>query len=186
MNTQRHKLTGGLLISLLLAFLSLAVFSYFFVVIQKKNINIAKTTLEVDHLNQSLNEQATIKKTLQTTQEERDQLSSYFITSDNVVGFLERIEGYASKTNTTIVITDVDIDEDLNVLNFSLSASGVFADLYQLLLLLENAPVEFDFQGTSFSQVGPSGDDILNPESTNGAPIWSAEFNMHLISFEAK
>lgn len=183
-NTHHHKIAIGFLGTAFFAVLSVSVFLYLFIVIQKKNINIAETTVLVDNLNQSLKEHSTIKKTLETTKGERDILSSYFINSDTVVSFLERIEGYKAITNTEIVITDVDIDEDLKILNLSLSASGDFQDLYQLLLLLENAPVEFEFQATSFSKVGPSGASAPESVLDNGASVWSAEFDMHLISFE--
>jgi len=184
MRNTYHKRAIGLFGAIFLAIFALCIFTYLFIIIQKKNINISAISIEVYKLNQSLKEQSNIKKTLEITEGERDQLSSYFVSGDSVVSFIERIEGYALKTNTTIVISSVDIDEDLKVLNLTLSTSGSFQDLYQLLVLLENAPVEFQFVSTSFSKVGPSGASAPESLQVDDSSVWSAEFDINLISFE--
>lgn len=64
-------------------------------------------------------------------------LDNYFITADNTVEFLERLETTADLTKVKIKINQAEAKENLS-LNFSLQ--GTFSGIYQFLILLEKFP----------------------------------------------
>lgn len=179
---QSHRKIPLFLIALVCGFTAVTVLVYFVFVIQKKSASVASASDELTQLEETRNARLTLKKTLFTTEGERDTLSSYFVDSTNVVQFIETIEGFAAPTATRLEITNVEVVKEKKTLSLSILATGQFQNVYHLVRMLETMPVEISFSRLSLSRAG---DGVEAPAGavSNGLPLWNAAIDIELISF---
>lgn len=169
-------------IALICGVVAVGICLYFLFVIQKKSISVATLSDELTQLEETRDERLTLKKTLHTTEGERDILSSYFIDSTNVVHFIETIESFAGPTATRLEITNVDVAKEKKTLSLSILATGQFSNVYHLIRMLETMPVEISFSRISLSRAG-AGVEAPAGTAKNSLPLWNAAIDIELISF---
>ena len=179
---QSHAKIPLFLIALVCGFVAIVVFLYFLFIIQKKSTSVAIASDELTQLEETRNARLTLKKTLLTTEGERDTLSSYFIDSTNVVHFIETIESFAVPTATRLEITNVEVEKEKKTLSLSILATGQFQNIYHLVRMLETMPVEISFSRISLSRAG-NGVDAPVATVKNSLPLWNAAIDIELISF---
>ncbi len=180
MNTRNTTLP--LLLTLVLAGIALSVCTYFAVIIKKKSEFVAVSEADLGFLRKNRDDRLTLKKTLQSTEAERDTLASYFVGSDTIVGFIESIEAFAVPTGTRLEITNAEVNEEKKTLSLTVIASGQFQNIHHLLRLLETMPVEISFTRLSLSKAG-AGVDFPEGVPVTTAPLWNADMEIELISF---
>jgi len=116
----------------------------------------------------------TVRRVVRDTQKEREELNSYFVTEEEIVGFLERIEKLQAQTGTRIDIRSVgvgapvDKDELITPLLLTLESKGTFQDVFYTLSLLEALPTALTVKSARITQ---------NPTSL----VWEGSFDVAVI-----
>jgi hypothetical protein len=211
-----------LLFVISLAVLLALIAGYIFLFLDLKDRNQAIITMHQDLLEKEhqQKERLELERTIVTTDADRQTLESYFIPGDKAVSFLETLESYGKLAGTAFEIVTVDINtpaegtpavptegdtasetaapvatatKEQPSLSITLHALGRFQDIYRLLLLLENAPYEFEFDGTTMrkfqimdtqtAETLPkiSGIERIDPSSIPF--LWDAQFKIKLLTF---
>lgn len=167
-----------------------------------RNINEATSkTQQLIALELSKKENAgTLQRVVAETKVEREKLSTYFVTQDQIVSFIDTIEKYKDVTGATVTFSTVDYNKNTKNLSLALVVRGTFSQVYQTLLLLENAPYEFAFDKINLTAQAPvsvvTAPNIPNKDEhglkTDSKPkplvqapptIWEANLNLRLLSF---
>lgn len=173
----------NLFVSLVFFIVALGSAFYFFYIIKTKNIHIEEISSEVDKETQKQDERAQLKRTIDATNADSKKLSAHFVDAKDAVSFLETLEDYGKKVGVSFKLGGADIDKDAKIIKVTFIATGVFEKVYQLLLLVENAPYQFSYDSIAItrSSTQPT-DPVTNlPLSTN--PLWDLEITLNLISF---
>jgi hypothetical protein len=109
---------------------------------------------------------------LQTTDQD---LSSYFVTGDQATAFLQTIAAYGTVSGAAMKFTAVNYDKADSTIAMTLRVSGTFQSVYRSLLLLENAPYQFAWNGVTLSR---------DPSSLKSKTVlWDANVQFTLTSF---
>ena len=125
------------------------------------------------------NEMSTLNQSIKTIDQERIALNSHFISSANVVPFLDDIGQLSQEANISSDIVSVDILQNKGGLQVGVKSSGTFANFYKFLTLMENSPYEVEF--TSVDMQGLT--DISGTGKKTANPMWNAAFKVKLLSF---
>lgn len=115
-----------------------------------------------------------------STENKRLELEEHFVTSDELVSFIEYVESLDTISGGELVIDDVDVNNEKAkpVLEVSLSASGTYKEVYKLLSLIESMPYEIDIPTFDLSVA-----DVVSGTTTSGNPKWNAEIDFVVISY---
>lgn len=207
------------IVSILFVFVLAGVYAFLFLDLKKRNEAIVLMNHDVVRKEQQQRERLELERTIVTTDADRQTLESYFVTGDKAVAFLETLESYGKLAGTAFEIRTVDItntgdtakataqsDEETDnkgataaaevkkeksALVFTAHALGRFQDVYHLLLLLENAPYEFDFKNVRMRRLP----DTTTTDSLPKVPgieriapvsvpfLWDIEFTVALVTF---
>jgi hypothetical protein len=143
--------TSILIISTATFLLSVAAWTFSFFWIKTQNQKISILNQNIIDSGKKLEEQNNLERTIEITENERKELGKYFLSSRNVVSFLEEIESYGQISNTKLEIKNVEYDNEGETLKFKITGQGYYSDVYHLLLVLENAPYEFHFNEILFN-----------------------------------
>jgi hypothetical protein len=118
---------------------------------------------------------------LTDTKPEREKLDTYFIGSDNVVSFIERIESLSTITKVTTAINSVGIDKSTTDNTFEYvtlngTAEGSFSNVYWFLSLLESIPLQITVDQIYIEQM---------PVTEKNAPTkWRATFTLKALKLK--
>ncbi|MBP6884860.1 MAG: hypothetical protein KBC17_03495 [Candidatus Pacebacteria bacterium] len=168
-------------VSLLL--LTVAFYVFLYISIQKKGATVATLRAETAALEMQESEIGKLRTNLVSTEIERKQISSYFIEEGDVVPFLETLEGYAKDMGVTLKFNSIAIAKDPLRLNISLTAEGLFANIYRFTALLETSPYEIVFN-TAQIEALPS-----EIPTTKGAlippPKWNEQISLSVLSVKS-
>ena len=161
-------------------FVALGVYSFIFYTLMASSRNGASLQKQIAGLEVRENEVGTLKKELSDMEGQQKTLSSYFIDANDIVPFLDTVEGYGKTTNVVTKFDSFDIKNNPNRLEVSLVADGSFTDLYRFLGFLENAPYaisisKMDLQLSVARGLQPSG---TSPKTTG----WEARVNLSVFS----
>lgn len=168
-----------------LVFLVLALGSslYFFYLIKTKNIHIEEISVEVDKETQKQNERAQLKRTIDATNADSEKLATHFVDSKDAVAFLETLESYGKKVGVTFKLGSADIDTKAKTMKVSFKATGEFEKVYQLLLLIENAPYQFGYDSIDIARAPNQPTDLDTGLPVSSNPLWDLEIKLNLVSF---
>lgn len=110
------------------------------------------------------------------TENERQVLDNYFVNSNSIISFIERLESLGRASRVSLTLSSVDIDsERKNALKINLRMTGTFSGIYYLISLIEAMPYEIDVTRFSISKsASPSAKDN---------DLWEGETSMELFSF---
>lgn len=167
-------------ISILL--LSFAIFAFTFVYkMTGKNISeAAEIEMQAREDERRYAELQFLELALNTFSPEISRLNSHFVRGNDVVPFLNLVEGLGPLVGAESEVTLVDISKDGASLNVGVSALGSFEALYKFLKLLENSPYELEFTSMEFRQ---SGGGELGAEEVPQATTWTIDLKIKVISF---
>lgn len=122
----------------------------------------------------------TTKSLLTQTQIERDKLSVLFLQENELVSFIEHIEGLGGVTNTDLEIQAVDVvaaeaeQEVYEWLKLTVVARGAWGEVYHLLSLLENVPLGVSLRTAEIRRDGG----VLAEESSEE---WAGRFDVFVL-----
>ena len=163
----------------------LAVTGYVFLFQDLRHVNATNAGLTRD-TNAILAEQSqigTIRQSLSDTDARRSTLSSYFVDPNNIVPFLETIEGYGKTAGVTTKFSGVQLGDKPTRLDVTVDANGSFTDVYRFVSMLEAAPYEITVSQADIETAVPPG---LEPAGT--APHstgWDATIVFSVLSVSA-
>jgi len=160
--------------------LAIGAYLYLFNTVKKVGEHISVLQEETNTLQAQESEVGELKKNLANTQASQQKLTSYFIDANNIIPFLETIEGYGRATNVTVKFNSVDIKHSPNSLAVSITSNGTFANIYRFLALLEAAPYEFSIRDSSLqltSSLAPDPSLKIQP-ATN----WELGMDLSILS----
>ena len=164
----------ALLAAVLVAYISL--FSW----IKQHNETISEMQGKLASENQQAAEERKLEAIIKETSDNSATLNSYFVEGDKAVDFLQTIEGYGSYSGASVKFSTVDYNATNQRLTMSLHIAGTFQSVYRTILLLENAPYEFDFSHIVL---------VLDqdPLGTHKGPSsWHTDIDFSLKSFSLK
>ncbi|MEK7504808.1 MAG: hypothetical protein AAB589_00775 [Patescibacteria group bacterium] len=106
------------------------------------------------------------------TEAGRTKVSSYFITTETLPQFIERLEQAARETGVIYTLSNTKPAEvsGREVLNLTIATEGNFAQVYRFIYVLENLPYRLDINQ---AYLGPM-----------AAGRWRANFDLTLFSFK--
>lgn len=173
----RHKTRHIILFSLtlLLALGSIGVYSYFFSQVRSKNESASLMNQDVEIALSRQDQIQELKKTLARTEIERQSIDSHFVENDNPTIFLESLEYLGKQSGTMFTLSsvlEVKEKDKPSRLEAGFKASGSFAQIYKLILLIENMPYEVEFKNVS-----------LNAGISQTESLWEINGIINLISF---
>ena len=167
--------------SVLFFVLIVVLYVYGFSWVKNENEYTSSLASQLTTETQQQDNERRLAQAIKDTDSDRTKLNSYFVTGDASVQFLGTIEGYGDASGAVAKFTSVDYDAKKNELTMLLHITGTFKNVYQTILMLEDAPYEFDFQQINFSRdVSQSGGDTT--KKVVGAPMWDADINFALKS----
>lgn len=147
-------------------------------------LNIRKNISEADGLGINIaaesQKEANIESTrniLRGTTAEREKIESYFVRSDNIVDFLEKIELLGKKSGVSLSFDSVDIPpEEKNVLRVRIGTEGNWEDTFYFLSLVENLPFKIELEKSSIVKMTR----IVSNIKTS---YWRGDLTVKLLSF---
>ncbi len=114
---------------------------------------------------------------LRNTAAEREKIEGYFVGSDNIVDFLEKIELMGKKSGVNLSFDSVDIPlDERNVLRLRIGAEGSWEDDFYFLSLLENLPYKMEIEKSTIVKLTK----IVSNVKTS---YWRGDFTVKLLSF---
>ena len=128
----------------------LGLYFYGFSQIINENKSTAQLSADVERLTKEKDEQMMLKTTVAETELARKKLSSYFIPSDGLVPFLNRIQLLGEENGLELKVGSVVIDTDMattsasifETVRMSLDVTGEWSDVHRLVSLLDLMPLK--------------------------------------------
>lgn len=147
MDQRRIKIFLGT--SAVIALLSLVSLGVLLHLVYKKESALGVLETELMQVRAEENSAASMQHLLVDTREERQKLDSYFIAEDDVVSFIESVEGLADTVGVAISVNSVGVEETTDAERFeyvrvNAAAEGSFKNLYWLLSLIEHMPMKLE------------------------------------------
>lgn len=152
-------------------------FVFYFIL---KQINDSKNSTKLIHeeWRQEEDRREVIKSLDRSIKEidlEKKSIESHFVSSKDVVPFLDFFEQSALRVNAETEVSSVSVPIENDSILVDLKTKGSFESLYKYITLLENAPYELEI--SSF---------VLSKENSNvltGNIAWSLSLKIKLLSF---
>lgn len=149
-------------------------YGYFFYTIIAENEKTSLLRGEIELREKEENRSLSERNLIRGTEEERQTLNGYFINSNSIVSFIERLEALGRASNVGMTLSSVDIDKNRkNVLKINLRVSGSFQGIYYLISLIEAMPYEIEVNRFSLSR--SAGQTFTKK--------WEGETSFELLSF---
>ena len=120
-----------------------------------------------------------LKKNLAVNQAKEPKLLSYFINANDIIPFLDTIEGYGRTTNVSVKFNSVDVKQSPDQLTATLKGDGSFANIYRFITLVESAPYELSITNASIQAVSVG---QVDPKKAPAAPTWEANISISISS----
>lgn len=162
------------IIFLILSVLFTVVFCLIFYFVYNKILENKKSTkLLYNEWKTEENRREIIKsldRTINKIQDKKNKIESHFVSSSDVVPFLDFFEKSALLVNTNTEVSSVSVPNDNSTINVSLNVSGSFESIYKYINLIENAPYELYINSFTLNKIG-------NPN------IWNLNLQIKLLSF---
>lgn len=118
-----------------------------------------------------------IKNILRNTAAEREKVGAYFVSSDNIVDFLEKIELLGEKSGVNLSFDSVDIPPDeKSILRVRIGTEGKWEDTFYFLSLIENLPFKIELEKSSVIKT-------VKTVSNVKVSYWRGDFTVRLLSF---
>ena len=165
---------------LVAAILVLAAISAYGIAVWKIRKNISEAADLSSSIAVESQKEAGIESTrniLRGTAAEREKIDMYFVSSDNIVDFLEKIELLGKKSGITLSFDSVDIPPDeKNVLRVRVGTEGNWENTFYFLSLIENLPFKIELGKSSISKAE-------RVVSNVKISYWRGDFTIKLVSF---
>jgi len=191
MLTIKFKTKKILLIFIVLDILLFLFGSFVFWNVQKVNKETISLTREVTLNTKREMALGSVLKMLNDTKSSIDSLQTFFVGSDSVVVFIEKVENLARNVGVKLVTQNVAEDDASSLkddfkksLKLKVSVSGSWKNILKLTALLENLPYKISLDNITISSDGAiiSSDEKLS--KTNTTPTWSGVLELSVLKLK--
>ncbi len=154
--------------------------------VQQERDTIANLRREIDINERRMNNSRSLGVLLTDIKKDEEKISLTFLNSNNIVKFIEDLEFLGRKASTTLEVNAIKLPtpgDNIKEPAFHFKITGTFGELFQYFTLLENLPYQIEIERVS----------LFNPQTSNSGgitntkksiPIWKAEFDVKLLSYE--
>lgn len=175
------------ILGIALAFTMVAggVYMYFFAAMRSKTEATALLFANLEELSGKETRALSAATTIRNESTNIEKLSTYFIKESGVVSFAKSIEALGPQAGTGLVIQSLEpgvTEKAVPFLSFRIRATGKFADISKLLVLLENLPGRFEWRTVRLSMSDTSGQ-VAGVTGKNIPAEWSAEILLNAVNF---
>ncbi len=177
-----------LLIALVFTLVSGGAYTFFFIAMKDKTEATADLLARTAELS---GKESSLRSALSTIKSENaniDKLSSYFIKESEIVLFAKKLEDLGPQSRTDLSIESLDpgvTEKSVPYLSFRIKATGKFADIEHLLVLLENFPGKLEWKTVRLSRDGASAQqaDTTTQVVVTRNPQWTVEIFLTALNF---
>lgn len=120
----------------------------------------------------------TLRRIMEETKTEREELDAYFVKKGDAVSFIERLENMAKGAGLGISIASVSVPEKTSALRIEMATQGSFENTLYFLTLLENLPYKIFVEKANLHHKEGSSQDV-----PKGSGTWTGSFTVVLESF---
>ncbi len=158
-----------------------AIFGWLFVFfeIQKSQKSILEAQAEIYQADRRLSNVGPLGALLKDTEKDKEKIESAFLNSQNLVGFIEKLESLGRKTETDVAVKSIKLPDQSEIKepHFEIQVRGSFRDLFQYIFLLENLPYQISFERIN----------LIKPEASKEAKKtsknWEADLEISILSY---
>lgn len=159
-------------ISIVVALGVVGIFGYEYMQIQTVNQNTASVETDLYTEESSLESFRQLAKTASNIKGDSDKANTFFIKREEVVNFLDVIEGVASSTGATVTVESVNDkkDKDQAFVTVDIKIEGSYKNVYHTIRVLEQLPYQSEIESVDMGLSGGT--------SKTNIPQWSADVNL--------
>jgi Tfp pilus assembly protein PilO len=182
---QFKKTKNAIIFMTILVIVAVVAYVMFFVSIKNKNENVSLITNEIDIAVEKEVKLKSVKNLVNDIEEDRLKLDTYFIKDDEVVDFIESVEGMAEDADISAEVTAVDIGDYKNNVNqasdmverllLSLKVYGKWNDVFHFISLIEKMPFVVNLSNINIGAV------YSNNKKTS---YWQGTFKMSALKLK--
>ncbi|MDQ3245069.1 MAG: hypothetical protein M3P22_01870 [bacterium] len=166
------------IISLILAILlTLGAYGVFYFIYKKTNDNKTITKTSYEEWQKEDERREIIKsldRSLKKIEVEKQALESHFVSSKDVVPFLNFFEKSGTLVGADTEVSSVSVAIDNSAILVDLKTNGSFEAVYKYITLIENSPYELEIVSFTLNK---------GNESESSSSTWNAIFKIKLLSF---
>lgn len=162
-------------VALLFVVASGALYAMGLYMIKSKNASVRALTERLEENTRRERDIQSLRHMVAVTASERKQLDRYFVSGDDVVGFIEYIEELGKGSGTAFELSSVDVlNINPKVLQISFKAVGLWKDVVHMLALVETLPMSVEVEKTSLRK---------SKESESAGTDWEGNVTIRVLSF---
>ncbi len=166
-------------------FVAIAGWWFVYAGVQSERATIASLRREIDINERRANNSRSLGVLLADVQKDEEKIASTFLNPNNIVKFIEDLEFLGHRASTTLEVDAIKLPTagDNTQPTFHFKITGTFEELFQYFVLFENLPYLIEIERVSLVRPQTLGWGGANNAKTS-IPIWEAEFDITLLSYE--
>ncbi len=135
-----------LIVSTIFLLGAFSLFGYLFYNVRAESQSVSELSAQIEQLSNEESTSSTLKHSVAVTEGDSSKLNSYFVSSDNVVSFINSMEALGVNVGSDVSTTSIDPGKDSSTLTFNIVAKGSFSSVSRFVTLLENVPYQVRIQ----------------------------------------
>ncbi|MCR4330343.1 MAG: hypothetical protein NUV49_00420 [Patescibacteria group bacterium] len=165
------------LTAIVLNILAVGLDVYAFSFLKEKSKEMAMIAGEIQAYEQSGEKLTSMRHLVDETRHEREKIDSLFVSGDDIVGFIGRIESLGRHAGVSLELKSVDVTkDDEGVLSLRFSTKGDWEGTLYFLALMESMPLRIETESVNLRN-------IKQVEQGKMTTFWSGDFKISLLSF---
>jgi len=154
--------------------------------VEQERDTIAVLRREIEINERRMNNSRSLGVLLADVKKDEEKISLTFLSSNNIVKFIEDLEFLSHKASTTLEVDAIKLPtpgDNIKEPALHFKITGTFSELFQYFALFDNLPYQIEIERMSLSKpqtLNLGG--ITNTKKT--IPTWEAEFDVKLLSYE--
>jgi len=153
-----------------------------FYIVKEKVQETSEAVVELEQARGVLEDIETVNQSIINTQKDRDRIEEFFVDSEGIVAFIERVERLGKEVGVEATLVNLS-EQNNNELVFSIEIVGSFQDVMLFAELLENLPFSLMINKAQLSKKSEQQitEDTEDLETTDS--VWEGSFTTTLKSF---
>lgn len=163
-------------------------YAFLFVAMKNKTQATAELSAKIGEISGKESRVASAMSTLKDEAPNIEKLSTYFIKESEIVAFTKKIEELGPQSGTELSIVSLEpglTEKTVPFLSLRIKATGEFADVARLLVLLENFPGKFEWKTVRLvlGESAPTPETATPAKVAPLAPQWMVEVFLTAMNF---
>lgn len=175
-----NKTVALLLTAIIFTLVAGGAYAFLFIVMKNKTKATAELLEKTEVLSGKESRMMSAITTLKNESANIEKLSSHFIKGGEIGEFAEKLEDLGRQSGTTLTLESIDpgvTEKTVEFLSFRIKATGKFADIQRLLVLLENFPGKLEWKTVRLVRDISSSQQVATTTKkiVSQSPIWNVE-----------